>query len=587
MPNSFLAVFFYIIQPRKYWFLSLLFPIFLLGLIPAVDGYLLKTSLDYVEKFDFQNNKNEFLNKIFWYALIYGVFWEMINFTYRLYDFLYLKTIPDTKARIIEIYYAHVQKHSHGFFQKSLTGFIANKIADASRSFELIFASINEKLLKQALGLIPAISMLYFVKPIFATIFVIWLVIFLGLSAVFGPKIKRLSSDWAESRSLIAGKIVDNISNISSIRMYDNLQYEELYLKNYLSDMVNKEKILGWFMFKLRYVQGISASIMIFAMVYYLGILRAEGEITTGDFALIITVCIALCEDIWNFPEDLGDTFEEIGTFIQTLDILNAHEINDIKDPSKLLITKGKIEYLNVTFNYGTNENVFVDKSVIIEPKQKIGLVGYSGSGKSTFVNLITRMFDVSSGSILIDGQDISKVTQSSLRDNISVIPQEPILFNRSILENIRYGKINASDAEVFEAAKKACIHDDIIKMQDKYATICGDKGSSLSGGQRQRVAIARAILKDSSILILDEATSALDTITEMILHDSLEFLMKDKTVLVIAHRLSTLKNMDRIIVFDNGKIVEDGTHDNLYNQGKLYRKFWDSQIGGFIMDND
>jgi ATP-binding cassette subfamily B protein len=196
-------------------------------------------------------------------------------------------------------------------------------------------------------------------------------------------------------------------------------------------------------------------------------------------------------------------------------------------------------------------------------------------------------MFDVTSGSILIDGQDISKVTQSSLRDNISVIPQEPILFNRSILENIRYGKINATDDEVFEAAKKACIHDDIMNMQDKYETICGDKGSSLSGGQRQRVAIARAILKDSPILILDEATSALDTITEMILHDSLEFLMKDKTVLVIAHRLSTLKNMDRIIVFDNGKIVEDGTHDNLYNQGKLYRKFWDSQIGGFIMDND
>jgi ATP-binding cassette, subfamily B, bacterial len=597
MPSNFLAVFFLIIKPKKYWFLSLLVPICLIGLIPSIDGYLLKESINFVERYDFRNHKNAFLSNLIWYSLIYGLYWEMINFTYRLYDFLYLKTIPDTKAHIIEMYYSHVQKHSHSFFQKSLTGSVANKIADAARSFELIFAAINEKLLKKVLCLIPALIMLYSVKPIFATIFVIWIIVFLGISAVFSPKIKKLSSVWAESRSLITGKIVDNISNIASVRMYNNLKFEEIYLKKYLADMLNKEKILAWFMFKLRYAQGVSCSMMILSMVYYLGMLRAEQEITTGDFALIITLCIALCEGIWDFPEDLGDAFEEIGTFIQTLDLLKPHDINDVKQSHNLVVEQGRIEFLNVTFNYGTNDNVFVDKSIVIEAKQKVGLVGYSGSGKSTFVNLITRMFDVTSGKILIDGQDIKAVSQHSLRKNISVIPQEPILFNRSIVENIGYGKINPLNdgaislyhesqlQEIFEAAKKACIHDDIMNMRDQYDTICGDKGSSLSGGQRQRVAIARAILKNSPILILDEATSALDTITEMMIHDSLEFLMKDKTVLVIAHRLSTLKNMDRIIVFDNGKIIEDGTHNQLYQEGKLYRQFWDSQVGGFIVD--
>lgn len=324
---------------------------------------------------------------------------------------------------------------------------------------------------------------------------------------------------------------------------------------------------------------------MIFVMIYYLSQLREKHLITIGDFALVITLCLAVADDIWDFSQDLGDLFEEIGAFSQSLDLLGPHSIVDMPGSRELLVTKGKIEFLDVTFNYKHNANIFEKKSIIIKPKQKVGLVGFSGSGKTTFINLITRMYDIHSGKIKIDDQDISSISQKSLRENICMIPQEPVLFNRSIIENIRYGKQNATEEEVYEAARKAYIHEDIIKMSEQYNTICGEKGSALSGGQRQRIAIARAILKDCPIVILDEATSALDTVTEKFIQESLEFLMKNKTVLVIAHRLSTLKNMDRILVFNQGTIVEDGTHAELHKNGKIYKTLWKSQVDSFIKD--
>jgi ABC-type multidrug transport system fused ATPase/permease subunit len=220
-----------------------------------------------------------------------------------------------------------------------------------------------------------------------------------------------------------------------------------------------------------------------------------------------------------------------------------------------------------------------------LDAYQKVGLAGFSGSGKTTFTNLITRLFDIEEGRILIDGQDIKLITQDSLRRNISIIPQEPILFHRSIIENIKYGTESATYEEVVAAAKSAYIHDFINKLPDGYNTLCGERGNNLSGGQRQRIIIARAILKNAPILILDEATSALDNLTENLIQRSLKTLMKGKTVLVIAHRLSTLLNMDRILVFDNGHIVEDGIHNELKTNGKLYQQLWNAQKGGSIAE--
>ena len=252
--------------------------------------------------------------------------------------------------------------------------------------------------------------------------------------------------------------------------------------------------------------------------------------------------------------------------------------------PAGLNVKNSEIEFVNAKFNYNETRNILSDLSFKIKSKEKVALVGPSGAGKSTIVKLLLRMHDITSGSVLIDGQKISDVTQDSLWKNISLVPQEPILFHRSLMENIRYGKPEATDEEVINAAKLANCHNFIVGLSEGYNTFVGERGIKLSGGERQRVAIARAILRNAPILVLDEATSSLDSESEMYIQDALDKLMKDKTVIVIAHRLSTIMRMDRIIVIDEGKIIEDGKHRELIEkEGGLYKRLWEVQAGGFV----
>lgn len=585
MPQSFFGVIFHFLKQKSKGFWGMLMLAIYFGIAPSIDSIILKFLLDAVENSQ-ELSSEAFLKMILFWAVIYGLWWESTNWLWRLYDYIYMKTIPEIRAIVIRDYFLHTMNHSHKFFQNNLAGFITNKIVDASRSFDLIFSEFNENLLRKIVTLISALITLYFVKPIFATILLIWLLFFFGFSAIFADRIKNLSIKWSRNRSMISGKVVDAISNIASVRIYNNSRYEEKYLDKSLNKMRVSEEDLNWFMLKLRYVLGVSTSTMIVFMVYYLGYLKTLGEVTIGDFALVISLCITMSDDIWEFSQELGDFFEEVGGFMQAFDLLEQPEIKDIPNASSLLVDNGKIEFKNVTFKYKRNNNIFNNKSITIKPNEKVGLVGFSGSGKTTFINLIVRLYDIAEGEILIDNQNIHEVTQQSLRDNICMLPQEPILFNRTIYENIQYGNINASFEDVIDATKKVGIYSEIMELEDGFETLCGEKGSNLSGGQRQRIAIARAILKNAPILILDEATSALDTITEKEIQTSLEYLMKDKTVLVIAHRLSTLQNMDRLLVFNKGHIVEDGDHKTLQKNNKLYNQLWKSQVGGFIAEH-
>jgi ABC-type multidrug transport system fused ATPase/permease subunit len=285
-------------------------------------------------------------------------------------------------------------------------------------------------------------------------------------------------------------------------------------------------------------------------------------------------------DDIYDLTQEIGELFYEFGAFNQSMSLIKNTSVSDSERAATLVVSDGLIEFRGVSFYYADNKKVFHDKSVVIEGGSTVGLVGFSGSGKTTFVSLIYRLYDISSGQILIDGQDISKVTQESLRDNISIIPQESILFHRSILENIKCGNYRATDEEVIEAAKLAHVDEFVAKLPKGYDTLCGEGGGKLSGGQRQRIAIARAILKNAPILILDEATSSLDSRTERMIQDSLKYLMQNKTVIVIAHRLSTLLDMDKILVFADGQLVEEGVHDELIRRGKIYSSLWNSQAG-------
>jgi ATP-binding cassette subfamily B protein len=249
-------------------------------------------------------------------------------------------------------------------------------------------------------------------------------------------------------------------------------------------------------------------------------------------------------------------------------------------------ITRGSIEFRDVSFAYSPEQPIFRQLNVTIPAGQRVGLVGYSGSGKSTFVSLILRLYDPQGGQILVDGRDIRSLTQESLHSQLSLIPQDPNLFHRSLLDNIRYGRLGASDEEVVEAARKAHAHEFIMQIKDKYASLVGERGVKLSGGQRQRIAIARVVLKNAPILILDEATSSLDSVTEQAIQETLEEVMRGKTVIVVAHRLSTIAHLDRILVFDQGRIVEDGSHAELLSRGGAYQRLWSRQAGGFLLDD-
>ncbi len=380
--------------------------------------------------------------------------------------------------------------------------------------------------------------------------------------------------DYAENRSKNFGNIVDRFANSISVMLFARESYEKQRLSSSLNEMVQKDKKLQWEFLKFNLLMSAMAfSIQVFTVILlmYLG---EKGLLTAGDFAFIILISINIMDNVWDFTFNLTKYSEQLGIFKQALSFLStSHDAPVIENAAPLQITSGTIVFSKVNFYYSKTQKLFEDKTIVIRGGEKIGLAGFSGSGKSTFVNLITRIFDTQTGDILIDDQPIRSVSLKSLRENIAFIPQDPSLFHRSLMDNIRYGKLEANDLDVIDAAKKAHAHEFIIKTSEGYETLVGERGIKLSGGQRQRIAIARAILKNAPILILDEATSALDSVTEELIQESLHYAMEGKTVIVIAHRLSTVLAMNRILVFHQGRIVEEGNHEELLSNGKFYQK--------------
>ncbi|PCJ29415.1 MAG: multidrug ABC transporter ATP-binding protein [Rickettsiales bacterium] len=569
---------YFLFRKQKLQSLFLVFLIVLSGIIPSVDSLFLQNITDAIEGFsDKDLQQTNLVEMLFKWVIIYALWWEGLNILWRVYDYAYLKIMPKIKAQVIDEFYDHIQHHSHEFFQNNLAGDISNRITEASRSLEMVFAFANEKIIRKLSVILFAMLTLYSVHIIIASIFLAWVVLFVGSSLLFARTINNYSTIYGKDKALVAGKIVDSISNISAIRMFASHRFERRYITTHLTSLVKSDQSMQWFMFKLRYFLGTSCTLMICAMIFYIITLRSNLDISIGQCVLVITLCLAVIADTWDLTQEFGDLFEQVGSFNQSMSLLEKCAITDHPDAKPLIVKEPRIEFQNVTFKYYNNSNSFNNKSLIITPCERIGLVGFSGSGKSTFTSLISRLYEIESGKIMIDGQDISKVSLETLRQNISIIPQEPILFHRSIRENIAYGKLGASDEEIRQAAKSAHIDEFITNLPKGYDTICGERGNNFSGGQRQRIVIARALLKEAPILILDEATNSLDTHTEKLIQSSLQQLMEGKTVLVIAHRLSTLLHMDRILVFDKGHVVEDGTHAKLRKNADLYKTLWDN----------
>ncbi|MDB6095925.1 MAG: transporter ATP-binding protein [Francisellaceae bacterium] len=502
----------------------------------------------------------------------------------RWYNSLFLKVFPRLKQRIFLKITGHMLGHSHTYYQNYFSGALVNKIQDVANGLVEILKIIIDKFFSYASVLLVAIFTLYQVDIRFSLIMIVWSLIFFLVSIKWAKKIHGVSAEVSETQSQFIGKMVDVLSNMSLVRLFSGTKQEKTNLSYWSEQNVKIEQRFDRLFFKAIFIQSLSFVVLQAVCLIFLVKGRKDGHISVGDFALILTINIHILDCLWNLSKDFLKFTDHLGKATQGLRLTTLPtEIKDSPDAKVLKVIKGEIQFKEVTFQYGEQDPLFENKNVVIKGGEKIGLVGYSGSGKSSFVNLLLRLFDIQKGQILIDGQDISKVTQESLRQSIGMIPQDPTLFHRTIMENIRYGRFEATDNEVYEAAIKAHAHDFILNQPKGYESLAGEKGGKLSGGQRQRIAIARAILKNAPILLLDEATSALDSITEHLIQESLNHLMQNKTTIVIAHRLSTLLHMDRILVFHKGQIIQEGTHHQLLEQGGLYKNLWDAQMEGFV----
>lgn len=556
----------------------------------AIAPYILKNIFDVIT--ENVNNPSQMLSLVKVPLILYLVCFAIFPITSNIVHISRALCFGKIQRKMRNVIFNYTQKHSYRYFQNNMSGNLANKVNDVVNSVEKASFIFATEVFSIAVGICFLAFWTRKIDAIFSLVFVIWTLSFILLNILISLQLKEYSKNLAESRSKFTGKVVDALTNIFNVKNFARERYEGSLIADGAQLIYEKNKSQQ--MYKvitniLKYGFCYGLIITNYSLAIYL---RYKGILSVGDVIFVIQTSNILMWTNRYFSDILMDLFESIGTLKQGIEKLFVpREVIDSKDAEDLIVKKGKIEFKKVTFNYSEEgEGIFNNLSVTIKPGQKIGLVGFSGAGKSTFVNLLLRYFDIKSdnGVITIDNQDISKVTQESLRNHIALIPQESSLFHRSIMENIRYGKLDATDEEVMEAAKKAHCHEFISELKDGYGSLVGERGVKLSGGQRQRIAIARAILKDAPILILDEATSSLDTVTERCIQDSMKTLMEGRTVIAVAHRLSTLQDMDRILVFDKGEIIEDGSHDELLSKKDgRYAQLWKMQLDGFIPEEE
>ncbi len=500
-------------------------------------------------------------------------------------DWINIFSVPNFNRVILRSFLKYTLGHSSHFFQSNLSGSVSSKLFTLVTSFNRIANVCVNNLSSVAVKFVYVFIFFALVHPIIGLSFVIWFLLFAGFVA---PNLAKGLYDKAKTASAstanISGLVTDILSNHDVVRTFAQEQEEMALFSSHQEETIDKQVDLKLNTVKVFAVKDFTiliSEIMVLLLLVY-GF--KQQWVSAGDFVLIVTILTNFLNQANQLVKQMADLIEQFGNCRDAVETLSQpHEITDSEEAEDLEVKAGAIEFADVSFNYPSSYRVFENLSVKIEPGQKVGLVGFSGAGKTSFTRLILRQFDIQEGQILIDNQPIDKITQESLRSQIALIPQDPSLFQRTLMENIRYGRLDATDEEVMAAAQQACCHEFITEMAKGYQTLVGERGVKLSGGQRQRIAIARAILRNSLILILDEATSALDSITEQAIQDALKKVITGRTAIVIAHRLSTLSFMDRILVFQEGKIIEDGSIDELLSKNGHFAYLYRFQSSGFL----
>lgn len=511
---------------------------------------------------------------------IYGLS-LIVWFSWRTAGFVNLRFQTSAKKDLYRRCFEYIHGHSVSFFNNNFVGSLVRKINKYDTAYESITDQFFWSLIPASVTLSMVLFVLWRTNLLIAGVFSVWVVVYLTIVYFFA--LKRLKYDFQSNEldSKATGFVADTIANQTNLKLFASAGFEgERFFK--ITEQWQQALIKSW---KVGWTQeAVQSALMVLldAGIIFISIFYwSKGSLSVGEIVMIQMFMGRIFDKLWEIGRNIQRLYKGFADANEMTEILTTpHAIQDSPKSLQLQVTDGQVEFRNINLSYH-KRRVLKDFSLSLKPKEKIALVGPSGGGKSTILKVLLRFMDPSSGAVYIDGQDIKSVMQSSLRKQISVVAQEPLLFHRSILENIRYAKPQAALDEVISAAKMANAHDFITKFEHGYETEVGERGVKLSGGERQRVVIARAILKNSPILVLDEATSSLDSESEILIQSALENLMKEKTVLVIAHRLSTIMRMDRIIVIENGKITEQGTHKELIktHQG-VYQKLWNIQAG-------
>ncbi len=495
----------------------------------------------------------------------------------------YSSRIP-VLARGRQLVFTYAQRHSPTYFDNMLTGKVAHRTMLLPEQTVTLFERTNWDYVPLVVQCGLLLVLFFRAQPAFAAILLGWLGVYVAVTVVMGRRIASLGAAHSDAKAQLTGRIVDSMTNIKNVIFFAAHEREDRIVAGSVAETFHAQRAQYRAFVRMRIILQV-LNVAIYALLLPLALSRlVRGIISVGDFLLVTTLMIQLIRNVFDMANGLPDTYDTVGSIRDSLDMLIVpRDIRDRPTAVELKVGPGEVEFDRVTFAYDRKRPVFDGLELTIPAGQRVGLVGHSGAGKTTLVTLLMRLYDVQQGAIRIDAQNIADVTQVSLRRSIALIPQDVILFHRTLMENIRYGRPGASDAEVIRAAEGAHAHEFVATLPDGYRTLVGERGVKLSGGQRQRIAIARALLKNAPILVLDEATSALDSESEAAIQDGMDQAMAGKTVIAIAHRLSTLAHLDRILVIDGGQVVEDGNHTELLARDGIYASLWRRQVGGFL----